>query len=236
MRQSVDESLRLLKRDYIDVLLVHEPDRPGQYDWWTDYDRFHGPVCDLLEELKAEKIVRFTGLGGTTAYQLPLIMATGNYDVVLTAFNYSLLWREATIAIFPEAERQNMGVIIGSPLQQGALAQRYPEIETGAPWLSPPRQQQFQRLYAFLDEIELSLPEAALRMMVATPQISTVLMGARSVEEVEQNVRAVEAGPLPSDVLAQLQEIADMVPFRPYEEPFGLPFGRPYKGPGQAGR
>ena len=238
LRQSVDESLRLLKRDYIDVLLVHEPDRPGQYDWWRDYDNFHGPVCDLLEELKAEKIIRFTGLGGTTAYQLPLIMATGNYDVVLTAFNYSLLWREATITIFPEAERQNMGLIIGSPLQQGALSRRYPEIETGAgaPWLSPPRQQQFQRLYAFLDEIELSLPEAALRMMVATPQISTVLMGARSVEEVEQNVRAVEAGPLPSDVLAQLQEIADMVPFRPYEEPFGLPFGRPYKGPGQAGR
>ena len=236
LRQSVDESLRLLKRDYIDVLLVHEPDRPGQYDWWRDYDNFHGPVCDLLEELKAEKIIRFTGLGGTTAYELPLIMATGNYDVVLTAFNYSLLWREATIAIFPEAERQNMGLIIGSPLQQGALSRRYPEIETGAPWLSPPRQQQFQRLYAFLDEIELSLPEAALRMMVATPQISTVLMGARSVEEVEQNVRAVEAGPLSADVLAQLQEIADMVPFRPYEEPFGLPFGRPYKGPGQAGR
>ena len=236
LRQSVDESLRLLKRDYIDILLVHEPDRPGQYDWWTDYDRFHGPVCDLLEELKAENIIRFTGLGGTTAYQLPLIMATGNYDVVLTAFNYSLLWREATIAIFPEAEQQNMGLIIGSPLQQGALSQRYPEIETGAPWLSPPRQQQFQRLYALLDEIELSLPEAALRMMVATPQISTVLMGARSVEEVEQNVRAIKAGPLPADVLAQLQEIADMVPFRPYEEPFGLPFGRPYKGPGQAGR
>ena len=73
-------------------------------------------ACELLEELKAENIIRFTGLGGTTAYQLPLIMATGNYDVVLTAFNYSLLWRKATIAIFSEAERQNMGLIIGSPL------------------------------------------------------------------------------------------------------------------------
>ena len=236
LRQSVDESLRLLKRDYIDVLLVHEPDRPGQYDWWTDYDNFHGPVCELLEELKAEKIIRFTGLGGTTAYQLPLIMATGNYDVVLTAFNYSLLWREATIAIFPEAKRRDIGVVIGSPLQQGALSQRYPEIETGAPWLSPPRQKQYQRLYGFLDEVKLSLPEAALRMMVATPEISTVLMGARSVEEVEQNVHAVEAGPLPSDILTELQAIADMVPFRPNEEPFGLPFGRPYKWPGQAGR
>ena len=236
LRRSVDESLRLLRRDCIDVLLIHEPDRPGQYDWWTDLDRFHGPVSDLLEELKAEKVIRFTGLGGTTAYQLPLIMATGNYDVVLTAFNYSLLWREAAIAVFPEARRRNMGLVVGSPLQQGALSRRYPEIETGAPWLSPPRREQYRRLYAFLDETGLSLPEAALRMIVANPDVSTVLAGARSVKEVEESVRAAEAGPLPADLLDELQEIADMVPFRPYEEPFGLPFGRPYKWPGWAGR
>jgi len=45
----------------------------------------------------------------------------------------------------------------------------------------------------------------------------------------------VEQGPLPPDLLARLQEIADGVPFRPFQEPFGLPFGRPYKGPGKAG-
>ena len=236
LRRSVDESLRLLKGDAIDILMIHEPDRPGQYDWWTDLDNFHGPVCDLLEELKSEGLIRFTGLGGTTAYQLPRIMATGNYDVVLTAFNYSLLWREATIAVFPEAKRQNMGLIIGSPLQQGALARRYPDVDAGAWWLSPPRQEQFKALYALLDEIELSLPEVALRMVVANPDVSTILMGARSVNEVEQNVRSIEAGPLPSELLARLQQIADMVPFRPFEEPFGLPFARSYKGPGHAGR
>ncbi len=107
--KSVEESLRLLKRDYIDILMIHEPDRPGQYDWWTDYDHFHGPVSELLDELKSKKIIRFTGLGGTTAYQLPHIMATGNYDVVLTAFNYSLLWQEATISIFPEAKKAKYG-------------------------------------------------------------------------------------------------------------------------------
>ncbi len=234
LRQSVEESLRLLKRDYIDILMIHEPDRPGQYDWWTDYDNFHGPVAELLEELKEEKIIHFTGLGGTTAYQLPHIMATGSYDVVLTAFNYSLLWREAAIAVLPEAKKQDMGIIIGSPLQQGALARRYEEVETGAWWLSTPRQEQYRRLYAFLDEIELPLPEVALRMVLSNPDVSTVLMGARSVEEVEQNVRSVEKGPLPPDILSELQKIADMVPFRPFEEPFGLPFGRPYKGPGHA--
>jgi aryl-alcohol dehydrogenase-like predicted oxidoreductase len=234
LRQSVEESLRLLKRDYIDILMIHEPDRPGQYDWWTDYDEFHGPARDLLEELKDEKIIRFTGLGGTTPYQLPHIMSTGFYDVVLTAFNYSLLWREAEIAVLPEAKRQNMGIIIGSPLQQGALARRYSEVETGAWWLSPPRQEQYKRLYAFLDQVEMSLPEASLRMVLSNPSISTILMGARSVEEVEQNVSYIEKGPLPDDILSRLQEIADMVPFRPFEEPFGLPFGRPYKGPGHA--
>ena len=234
LKWSIEGSLRFLKRDYIDILMIHEPDRPGQYDWWSDYDNFHGPVSEFLEELKEQKIIRFTGLGGTTAYQLPHIMATSNYDVVLTAFNYSLLWREATIAVLPEAKRQNMGVIIGSPLQQGALARRYPEVETGAWWLSPPRQEQYRQLYALLDEIKLPLPELALRFVLSNPDISTTLMGARSVEEVEQNVKSVEKGPLPEDVLARLQEIADMVPFHPFEEPFGLPFGRKYRGPGQA--
>jgi aryl-alcohol dehydrogenase-like predicted oxidoreductase len=71
-------------------------------------------------------------------------------------------------------------------------------------------------------------------MVLSNPAVSTVLMGARNVQEVEANVRAAEAGPLPPDVLARLDEIAAMVPFRPYEEPFGLPFGRPYRGPGIA--
>jgi aryl-alcohol dehydrogenase-like predicted oxidoreductase len=235
LRRSVEESLCLLKRDQIDILMIHEPDRPGQYDWFPDWEHFHGPVVDLLAELKAEGVIRFTGLGGTTAYTLPHIIATGAYDVVLTAFNYSLLWQEATLAVLPEARVQGMGIIIGSPLQQGALARCYTEeVEHGARWLSPPRREQFKRLYALVHDLGMTLPELALRFVISNPDISTTLMGARSVEEVEQNVSSVEKGPLPQDVLIAIQEIAAMVPFRPFEEPFGLPFGRPYKGPGHA--
>jgi aryl-alcohol dehydrogenase-like predicted oxidoreductase len=235
LRRSVETSLRLLKRDHIDILMIHEPDRPGQYDWFPDWEHFHGPVCDLLADLKREGIIHYTGLGGTTAYTLPHIIATGDYDVVLTAFNYSLLWQEATIAVLPAARKQGMGIVIGSPLQQGALARCYTEeVERGARWLSPPRRAQFKRLYALVDEVGVSLPELALRFVISNPDISTTLMGARSVAEVEQNVRSVEKGPLPQDVLDAIQEIAAMVPFRPFEEPFGLPFNRPYKGPGHA--
>lgn len=236
LRRSVKESLKLLKRDHIDILMIHEPDRPGQYDWFTDHQRFHGPVCDLLDELKAEGTIRYTGLGGTTAYELPRIIATGRYDVVLTAFNYSLLWQEATLEVLPAAKKQGMGIIIGSPLQQGALARRYDdEVNQSAAWLSSPRRAQYQRLYAFVDEIGIPLAELGLRFVISNLDVSTVLMGARSVAEVEANVASVEAGPLPADILAQIGEIAAMVPFRPFEEPFGMPFGKPERsGPGWA--
>ena len=233
--KSVEESLRLLKRDHIDILMIHEPDRPGQYNWWADPVHFDGPVMDVLADLKRQGIIRFIGLGGTTVYELPHIINTGHFDVVLTAFNYSLLWREATLEVLPAAKKQGMGIVVGSPLQQGALARRYDEeVKHGARWLSSPRRAQYIALYNFLDELGLPLSEVGLRFVISNPDISCTLMGARSRQEVEQNIAAVEKGPLPADVLKRLDEIAAMVPFRPFEEPFGLPFGRDYWGPGIA--
>jgi aryl-alcohol dehydrogenase-like predicted oxidoreductase len=235
LRRSVEESLRLLGRETLDILMIHEPDRPGQYDWFSDWEGFHGPVTELLAELKAEGVIRFSGLGGTTPHELALICATGEYDVVLTAFNYSLLWQEALLEVIPTAVQQGMGIVIGSPLQQGALARLYAdEVERGARWLSAPRRAQYKRLYALVHELGLPIAELALRFVISNPDISSVLMGARSVAEVEANVRAVEAGPLPPEVLDAIHAIASQVPFRPFEEPFGLPFNRPYKGPGPA--
>ena len=237
LRRSVDESLRLLKLDHIDILMIHEPDRPGQYDWFTDWERFRGPVIELLEELKQERVIRFTGIGGTTAYTMAHLIATGAFDVVLTAFNYSLLWQEALIAVLPEAIRQQMGIVVGSPLQQGALSRVYrEEVEHGARWLSPPRREQYRALYALVDDLDIGLPELALRFVLSNPDISCTLTGARSVAEVEANVAAAERGPLSEEVLGRLGEIAAMVPFRPFEEPFVMPFGRSYRGPGHANR
>jgi aryl-alcohol dehydrogenase-like predicted oxidoreductase len=233
--QSVEESLSLLKRDTIDILMIHEPDRPGQYDWWSDPDTFEGPVLEVLDELKRAGTIRFTGIGGTTAYEMARLIRTGKFDVVLTAFNYSLLWREAAHEILPAAKLQNMGIVIGSPLQQGALAQRYDEaVYTGAPWMSAPRRAQFAALYGLLDDIDIPLPELALRFVLSNPDISCTLTGARSEQEVEQNVAAAERGPLAAELMRRIDEIAAMVPFRPFEEPFGLPFGRAYYGPGWA--
>jgi len=232
--KSVEESLKLLKRSKVDILMIHEPDRPGEYDWWSDKQAYYGPVLEVLDQLRKDGVIRFTGLGGTTAYEMIPIIQTGKFDVILTAFNYDLLWREAELGILPAAIEQNMGIVIGSPLHQGALARRLEEIADENSWVSPPRRQQFRALYKLVDETGIPLPELALRFVLSNPHVSCTLTGVRSVAEVEQNVKAAEQGPLSPDVMARIDEIAAMVPFRPCEEPFLLPFGKSYKGPGQA--
>lgn len=152
-------------------------------------------------------------------------MATGQYDVVLTAFNSSPLGREAMIAILPEARKQNMGVMLASPTQQGWLALRYDEqVESRAFFLSPSRWVQLKALYRLCDEADIGIPD-----------VSTVLTGPRSVQQLEQNCQAVEQGRLPEDVSKRLDEIVAMVPFRPTDEPFGCKLGdSDYWGPAKA--
>jgi aryl-alcohol dehydrogenase-like predicted oxidoreductase len=234
LMRSVEHSLQMLKIDRIDLLMIHEPDRPGQFDWWTDFENFRGPVMDLLDELKRTGVVKYIGLGGTTSHELARLIDTGRFDVVLTAFNYSALWREAEIEILPAAKRQGMGIVIGAPFQQGALAVRYDgQVRNGASWMSLARRKQFLAFYDFLDEIGMSITEICVRFVISNPDISCLLMGIKSVGEAIQNAAAIGKGPLPADILKRLDEIAAMVPFRPFEEPFQLPFTRDYKGPGK---
>jgi aryl-alcohol dehydrogenase-like predicted oxidoreductase len=234
---SAKESLRLLHREVIDVLFVHEPDRPLQYNWWTDPEAVYGPVIDALDQLKKEGVIRFTGLGGTTTTEMAHLMRSDRFDVVLTAFNYSALFREATQEILPAAQSLGMGLVLGSVLQQGGLGRRYDDVVRVKPaWLSKPRQLQFLAFYQLLDELGMSIVELCLRFAISGTDAHTVLIGPKTSQQVEDSVRAIEKGPLAPDVLRQLDAIAAMVPFRPFEEPMILPFSRPreYYGPGMA--
>ena len=224
MRESVEESLRLLGVDRIDLLMIHEPDRPGQYDWWTDRVNVEGPVLELMDELKAEGKIGSVGLGGTTTTEMAHLCRTGKFDVVLTAYNYSLLYREAALEVLPAAREAGMGVIVGSPLQQGVFARRFDALldDPRAYWLSEQRRVQLRELYALSDECGIPLPELGIRFLLSQDAIDCILMGARSAAEVKQNVASINAGKLSPEVLGRLDAIAAQVPARPYGEPFGL--------------
>jgi len=237
LRDSVEQSLRLLHRDVIDILFIHEPDRPLQYNWWTDPHAVDGPVLEVLDDLKRRGVIRFTGLGGTTVTEMAHLVRSNRFDVVLTAFNFSALFREAAAEALPNARERNMGIVLGSVLQQGALARRYDHVLQRRPmWLSLARRQQFQALYRLLDEAGLSIVELGLRFAITNADASAVLIGPKTPEQVDESVAAVSKGPLADDVLARLDAIAAMLPCRPFEEPMIPPFNNPdaYSGPGMA--
>jgi|LSQX01.1.fsa_nt_gb aryl-alcohol dehydrogenase-like predicted oxidoreductase len=236
LRTSIETSLELLGRSQIDVLLIHEPDRPRQYRWFKDVNSLYGPVTELLSQLKAEGLVKYTGIAGTTVYEMGTLVETDQYDVLLTAFNSSLLWQESIRWLMPKAVRHNMGIVVGSPLQHGALAvMRREEITKGIRWLSEPRRNQFLKLYDLVDELGIPISVLGLRYLISHKEISSILMGVASLKELEENAATIDAGPLPDDVVKRIDEIAMMVPFRPYEEPYKLPFGHAYEGPGHIG-
>jgi len=233
LRRVVDLCLKNLRRDVIDIMMVHEPDRPGQFDWYDDDIAFHGPVVELLQELKDEGVIKYTGLGGTGVYELARLCDTGWYDVVLTAFNSSPLWRDALTHVIPVANKRNMGVFLASPTQQGWLVKKYEQVYNGARWLTEQRREQLKALYDLVDEIEMELPVLCLRWALGVEGVSTVLTGPRNVEQLEQNFKAVEQGPLPNYVITRLDEIYGMCPCRPFEESSGCRLASTdYWGPG----
>lgn len=76
--------------------------------------------------------------------------------------------------------------------------------------------------------------ELCLRFVLSNPSISTIPIGCKTADHLDTSVKAAAKGPLPPDILHRLDEIASMVPFRPWEEPMILPFGKSYFGPGIA--
>jgi len=225
LRDAFDQSLRLLKRDKVDILMVHEPDRSDKMDWWDDKTTCDGPVMEILAELKSQGKVSHVGVGGTTSQEMGNVVATGKFEVLLTAFNYNLIWRDAQKTIFPHAIKHGMGIVAGSPLHQGNLAKMYSDVEKNPPsGIDPLRLEQFKRVYALARDAGLGLPEMAIRFILSNPNVSTVLMGARSVQEVEANVAAAEKGPLPESILRELDVIGKLLPEKPAGEPIVFQF------------
>jgi aryl-alcohol dehydrogenase-like predicted oxidoreductase len=123
-RESLENTLRELGTDYVDVLLLHEMDSPEELDE-------HQDALDELHRAKAEGLVRAVGLSTHAILTLEAVAGRPDIDVILTNFNFANVHMDANIkdyrAAMTAAHAAGQGVIAMKTLGEGKLANRRAE-------------------------------------------------------------------------------------------------------------
>jgi aryl-alcohol dehydrogenase-like predicted oxidoreductase len=191
-QRSVENSLRQLRTDHIDLLLIHDPNA-------EQFGQAIGTngALEALEQLKAQGVIRAIGLGVRDhALHLEAI-ETQRFDALLTFLDYTLLNTSAGKFVLPSAHEGKIGVINGSPLAMGLLSGVQPRIHfretlawAGKEW---PEVALAQELWWWAQNGSRDLKTYALQFSLLEPQIHTTLVGAKTPEEIEQIVQAANA-------------------------------------------
>jgi aryl-alcohol dehydrogenase-like predicted oxidoreductase len=189
----------------IDVLQFHVWD-----DTWTDEPDFRNTV----EKLKRDAIVKSFGLSLNRWEPENGIKAirTGLVDAVQVI--YSIFDQSPEDELFPLCQELNIGVIVRVALDEGSLGgkmtreTKFPKSDWRSGYFNP------QNLANTMDRVDklkqvlpqgMSLPEMALRFTLSHPAVSTVIVGMRKLEHVEENLGLSDKGPLSPQLLEQLK-------------------------------
>ncbi|HEV2591799.1 MAG TPA: aldo/keto reductase, partial [Gaiellaceae bacterium] len=213
---AVEDSLRRLGTDYIDLYQAHRPD-PS-----TDIDETLGALSDLMHQGKVRAI-------GTSAFPAEQLVEAqwvserrGRERFATEQLAYSILSRQAEAAVLPTAEKYAIAVLVFSPLNGGWLAGKYKRGEAAAPGSRAARHPDYfdhghaaiaERKFDAVEQIEalageagLSLLQLALGFVVAHPAVTSAIIGPRTYEQLEQQLDAADVT-LTSDVLDRIDEI-----------------------------
>ncbi|MBC8161052.1 MAG: aldo/keto reductase [Roseiflexaceae bacterium] len=194
---SYDGTLRLFEQslarsglDRIDIELIHDPE---------DYmEAAIDGAYRALRELRNQGVVRAIGAGMNFSDKLTWLAHHGEFDCFLLAGRYTLLDQSALDDLLPEAVRQGIAIYIGGPFNSGILANPYAATATFnyAPadqaWVKKAR-----KIDAVCQEHEVPLKAAALQFPLGHSAVVSVLSGARSIGELEENL-AMFRHPIPA--------------------------------------
>ena len=203
MFRSIEQSLKRLKTDYVDLLQLHNPAPEDAVD-----------LVGTLQEIRRQGKARWIGISTNLPY-LPLFADVEAFDVYQTS--YSTLQPEHADWITKLSEK-GVGTIVrtraakGEPDIFGSLAHsRGIKFATDRErWVN------FEK--ANLDDLrEESESRTAfiLRYTFAHPEISTVIVGTLDPEHLKENIRALEKGPLAPDVIAEVNDRLTLLGFGP---------------------
>ncbi len=215
LRSSLEASLRRLDTDHVDVYYLHQPDRSVPIE----------ETVGALGELVKEGSVRAIGVSNFSAWQVADVFtacdALGTPRPVLAQQLYNLVARRIEAEYAEFATTKDLATIVYNPLGGGLLTGRHSFAESptegrfGSSALSTMYKDRYwnAETFAVIDALGgiaagagISLPELSLRWLLSKPVVSSVLLGGSKTTQLEANIAAAQAGPLPDDVVTACDE------------------------------
>jgi aryl-alcohol dehydrogenase-like predicted oxidoreductase len=210
---AVDASLKRLDTDYIDIYYLHKP----------DYDTSLEETFDTLSSLVHSGKIRYIGVSNYAAWQIADILAVCDKHSlvrpVVTQNVYNLITRGLEDELEPFLNAHTMGMIIYNPIAAGLLAGKHkpgrPEENTRFAidqlyykryWLGE-NFDAIERLTKTAAEYGMTLLQLAYKWCVCHKSVTSVLSGVSRLEQLSQNIGAVEGEPLDDTVIAACNEV-----------------------------
>ena len=193
-----EASLRRLGLDHIDLYQVH------QWDGQTPLEE----TLEALDTLVRSGKVRYIGCSNYSAWHLMKALGVsermGYQCFVSQQIHYTLQAREIEYELVPLALDQGLGILVWSPLAGGLLTGKYrrnqkqPDGRRLAGWGEPPVRDE-DKLYDIVDVLDavakvrgVTLAEVALAWLLRRPAVTSVLVGARTEEQLRTNLKAID--------------------------------------------
>ncbi len=220
--RACEDSLRRLRTDHVDLYQVHMQDRS------VPVEETLSALTDLVRQGKA----RYVGCSNYAGYRLvESLWAADRRNLeryVSIQLQWSLVFRDCERELVPAARAFGLGTLVWSPLARGFLSGKYergrppPEGARLASWGDTWNTIDVPRSWAVLDAVRAmasrrgTTPAAvSLAWLLAKPEASAVIVGARTVRQLEENLAALEVRLAPEEV-AELDRVS--------EPPWGYPY------------
>ncbi len=174
--RSLDESLRRLRLDRVDIVLIHDPD-----DFMAQAADEAYPV---LADLRAQGVVTAIGAGMNFPAPLAWLIERCDLDCVLVAGRYTLLDDSAAQSLFPLCLQRGVAVLAGGVFNSGILADPADDARYNYAPAPPDILSRARRARDVCAAYGVPLPAAALQHTLRHPAVTAALVGARTPEEI----------------------------------------------------
>lgn len=181
--RSVENSLKLMNTDWLDLVQIHDP---------SSLEPALAPdgALTALKKLKEQGVIGAIGLGVRSHQLLLQAIEHGDFDTILTYADFNLVRQTARDDLFSAAKKQDVGIILGSPILFGWLSNRSEEKIRGR---SPdePDIIKVRKISQWAKERGVKLMSLALQYCLREPRVAVTLVGTRNARQVEEMVESV---------------------------------------------